>query len=344
MGSRKATKGGPEILTGQDAVGIFSELRKEHGEDRIFWGSDERLHIVKLPLGIDTLDRALGGGFAFGRFALLYGEWSSGKSLISLFAIKAAQDQGYATAYIDVERTFDPDWAAVLGVDLSKLLVSQPRSGEEAFDVLDDLCRARFGMVIMDSIAACVPVKLLEGEKDPLGARARLLNSRLAKTNTVNGVTAIVLINQMREGIGIMFGDPRVLPGGKGQHFFPSLKVKVTRGDWIEEKIGEPTKPGDKPRKKRVGYHLKVVIEKNKQGGSHMFDEGEVPFLFSGVVDVVAGLVPLALDLGIIRQSGANYEVLGEKIFGRRNLVEHLTQHPEVQEQLRRAIQEVPEF
>lgn len=335
--ARSKKTDGPDILTDADAKGVFNELQREHPE-RIFWGNDERLQIRKLPLGIDPLDRALGGGFAFGRFALLYGEWSSGKSLLSLFAVKAAQVQGYATVYIDVERTFDPGWADVLGVDLNRMLVVQPRSGEEAFDILAKLCEAQTGLVVLDSLAACVPAELLEGEKDPLGSRARLINQRLARVNAVNDTTAIILINQVRENIGTAFGDPRVLPGGKGQHFYPSLKARVYRGSWIEEKV-----EGQK-NKKRVGYNLKVVIEKNKQGGSHQWDEGEVPFLFSGVVDVVAGLVPLAIDMGIIQQSGANYEVFGEKFYGRRNLIAYVSGHPEVQDQLREAIQEIPEF
>lgn len=336
--ARQKPANGPDVLTQSQAGEVFKELTKAHGTERIFWGSDERLQILKLPLNIDPLDRALGGGFAFGRFALLYGEWSSGKSLLSLFAIKAAQEKGYAAVYIDVERTFDPGWAEVLGVDVSKLMVMQPRSGEEAFNVLADLCEARIGLAVVDSLAACVPAELLEGEKDPLGARARLINQRLARVNAVNDTTAIILINQMRESIGMVFGDPRVLPGGKGQHFYPSLKVRVHRGSWIEEKV-----EGQK-NKKRVGYNLRIVIEKNKQGGSHQWDEGEVPFLFAGVVDVVAGLVPLAIDMGIIQQSGANYVIGEEQIYGRRNLIAYVAERPEVQDQLRSALTEVPEF
>lgn len=345
---RKKAGQRPEVLSADGLSEVYEELVREHGPERLYWGTDERLTILKLPLGIDSIDRALGGGFAFGRMALLYGEWSSGKSLIALFAVKAAQEQGLSVAYVDVERTFDPEWARLLGVDIGRLLVSQPRTGEEAFAVVKGLCEARVGVVVLDSLVACVPAILFEDEKNPIAARARLLSQELPQVNATNDTTAVVLINQQREGIG-SYGDPTVLPGGKAQHFFPSLKVSVRRGDWIEEKVGEPTKPGGKPKKKRVGFNLKVVVVKNKQGGSHQYDEGEAPFLFSGVIDVVAGLVPLALDVGIIRQDGANYYIPvpggePEKVYGRRNLVEYVSERPEVQERIREELARVPEF
>lgn len=338
MARQKPSDGPVSVLPSVGLTDVYADLQKEYGDNRIFWGTDERLVIQKLPLGIESLDRALGGGFAYGRFALLYGEWSSGKSLVSLLAAKAAQEKGQACVYVDMERTFDPGWAEVLGVNTQELLVLTPRTGEEAFAMLADVCRARVGVAVLDSIAACVPAVLLEGEKDPLGALARLVNAGLVRVNAVNDTTAVILLNQMREGIGVMFGDPRVLPGGKGQHFYPSLKVRVVRGAWIEEK------DEGRKEKRRVGYNLRVVTDKNKQGGSHQFDEGEVPFLFSGIIDKVAGLVPLALDLGLVKQDGAHYVLFDERIYGRRRLAERIAEDSALQGRLRKAVSEVPEF
>lgn len=321
---------------------VYRELAKEHGGERILWGNDQRLEIVKIPLGIDPLDRVIGGGFALGRFTELIGEWSSGKSLLSFFVLKSAQERGYACAYIDSERTFDPEWAAVLGVDTEKLLVPVPRTGESAFDILSRLCKARFGVVVLDSLASLAPsARLAEKEDKSLPAlQARMINQGLMDVNAVNDTTCIVLINQLRESIG-GYGNPETLPGGKGQRFYASLMVRVRRGEWIEEDF-----PGrkEKEKKRRVGFHLKLIVEKNKQGGGHQFDHAEVPFFFSGVIDVVAGLVPMAIDMGVIRQEGANYYLFDEKVYGRKNLVEHIAKDPNLQERLREELGKVPSF
>lgn len=333
----------PEPRAIGDMDEVFERLVKEHGDERILWGSDARLAVVKIPLNIEPLDKALGGGFALGRITELIGEWSSGKSLLAFLVLKSAQERGYACAYIDSERTFDPEWAAVLGVDVEKLIVPVPKEGETAFDILATLCKARFGVVVLDSLASLAPTaRLAEKEAKSLPAlQARMINQGLMDTNAVNDITCVVLINQLRESIGITFGNPETLPGGKGQRFYASLMVRVRRGNWIEEDF-----PGrkDKEKKKRVGFNLKIIVEKNKQGGAHQFDHAEVPFLFSGVIDVVAGLVPMAIDMGVIRQDGANYHLFDEKIYGRRKLVERVSKDLDLQERLRKELRAIPEF
>lgn len=337
-------KGLPTPRSIADMDEIYQELLKEHGDETIYWGSDERLEVQKLPLGIEPLDRVLGGGFALGRITELIGEWSSGKSLLSLFALKSAQERGYACAYIDSERTFDPEWARVLGVDPSKLLIPRPKTGDTAFDILKRLCEARFGLVVLDSLASLAPTARLEADSvDSLPAlQARMINQGLLVINAVNNITSVVLINQLRESIGVMFGNPETLPGGKAQRFYASLMVRVRRGEWIEEDF-----PGrkDKEKKRKVGFHLKIIVEKNKQGGGFQYDHAEVPFLFSGVIDVVAGLVPMAIDMGVIRQEGASYWIRDdEKIYGRKKLVERVAGDEGLQEWIREQIEGVPEF
>ncbi len=336
-------RGIPTPRSSSDMGDVFKELVKEHGLGTIYWGSDDRLEVVKIPLGIEPLDKAIGGGFALGRFTELIGEFSSGKSLLSFFVLKSAQELGHACAYIDAERTFDPAWASVLGVDTSKLLVLRPKAGEEAFDILSKLCKEHFGVVVLDSLASLAPSRRLEAsESDSLPAlQARMINQGLMDINAVNEVTAIVLINQLRESIGVTFGNPETLPGGKGQRFYASLMLRVRRGEWITEDY-DGRKAGDK--KRRVGFNLKVIVEKNKQGGGQQFDKAEVPFLFSGIIDVVAGLVPMALDMGIIKQNGANYEVFGQSAYGRRKLIEMVAASEELQEKIREALAEVPTF
>jgi recombination protein RecA len=306
---------------------------KRVGGVPLFWGSDEKLIVEVLPTGIPTFDAALDGGFAFGRISLLIGEFSSGKTLLAYMAIKQAQERGLTAAFIDVERSYDPSWARTLGVDVDNLLVSRPLTGEQAWNVAEALCKAQVGVLVMDSVAQLVATAEAEGamEDMTMASLARLVNKGLRKVVAVNEKTAFILINQLRQKVGIVFGNPETLPGGKGQGFIAHQIVRVRRGDWIEED------------KHRIGFQLKLKVEKSKMGAP--WKEGSAPFYFTGIIDEIGGLVPLAVELGLIPKEGGWYTLPGgERVFGKQHLYEAVKADEAMQETLRELVKAVPDF
>jgi recombination protein RecA len=317
-------------------------LRAELSKDKsvggmLFWGSDERLVIEWLPTGIAPFDAAMGGGFAFGRITELIGAFSSGKTLLAYMAVVQAQARGLTACFVDVEKSYDPEWAKTLGVNTDDLLVARPRSGEQAWDMVEQMCLAGVGVVVMDSIAQLVPTAEAEGGMDDLqvGAQARLVNKGLRKVTLANEKTIVILINQLRSAVGVRYGNPEVLPGGKGQGFVASQLVRVRRGDWIEEGTGD--------HKRRIGYILMIRVEKSKLG--EPWREGSVPFFFTGQMDEAAAMAPLAVELGIVTKRGATYTLPnGDRIIGMAKLREAISADEGLQAELRQKIAEVPEF
>lgn len=323
----------PTPLTLTEADSVLESLSEREGTAALMWGTDARLKLHKLPLGLDPFDRALEGGLGLGRFSLFIGEWSSGKTLLASLAIKAAQARNLVTAVIDIERAWDMDWAAAVGVDPAKVMVARPSSGEAAFATLKGLCEARVGVVVLDSLAACVPEKLLDTESDPMAARARLFSQELPKVLAVNTTTAVILINQLRESPGVMFGNPETLPGGRAQRFYSHQLIRVRRKGWIEE--------GTKDKKRKLGFHMGIYVEKSKQGG--VFQSAEIPFYFTGFLDEIGGMVPVAIELGVVQQNGGHYTLPdGSKIFGREKLVQAVRDSVELQDALRAGIDGAP--
>lgn len=304
------------------------------------WGGDDRWKLRKLPLGYASLDAALNGGFAFDRMALLYGAESSGKTLLSMLAMKAAQRENLSVAFVDVEKTWTPEWAEAVGVDVSKVLVMRPRTAEEAWRMLLVLVRRKVGLVVMDSLAAMAAAEELQGEEDEafdkirVGGTAKLNGQGLRDLMADNQGTLIILINQLRSAIG-GYGNPDVLPGGRAQDFWAWQKVKVRRGEWIEEGTGDS--------KKRIGYKLGITVEKNKQGAP--FRKGEVPFYYTGEIDELAGLIDQAIDCRIIGGKPPSYEVStrdGEilKFYGKPKLLRAVKEDPDLAEFLRERIRD----
>lgn len=345
MGQDPTTQGGADggderVTTRHEEL---EELRRGLAKEKstkdipLFFGDDERLRVEYLPTGISALDTAMSGGFAFGRITELYGEFSSGKTLLALLAIKEAQARGLTVCFVDIERAADPGWMRVLGVDIENTLISRPRTGEDAWDLLEALCIAGVNVVVMDSLAQMVPADEADESMHQsfMGLQARMINKGLRKVTSVNENTAIILINQLRSALGVVYGNPETLPGGKGQGFIAHQMIRVRRGPWIEEGTGNA--------KRRVGYHLTVKIEKSKAGG---YDRrAQVPFYFTGIIDEVGGLVPLAVDLGIIEQRGGWYTVPGgDRIFGMVHLIEKVRESEELQAAVRKGIEEVPTF
>lgn len=292
-------------------------------------GDDKRLLIDRISSGIPILDRVLGGGFPRGRIIELIGDYSSGKSLLSLSTIASVQKSGEVACYIDVEKAFDPIWAQSLGVDLHELIVSRPNTGEDAFDVAEKLVRPLAGvsLVVLDSLAACIPTAEADEEmaQQFVGQQARLINKGLRKVVASNDNSCLMLINQLRETIGKTFGNPEVLPGGKGQNFAASILLRVRRGQWIMQ--GE----------KRIGHNLKFKTEKNKVAAP--WQECEVPFYYEGLIDREDGLISLGLELDLIQKSGAWYVYKDIRTQGREKLATKLRDNPKAIAKLRKEIE-----
>lgn len=314
-----------------DLDSLRKYVNKEAGSSLVF-GDDESLKIKYLSLGYKKLDDLFGGGFAFNRIIELIGQESVGKTLLALWAIAAAQKAGLPTCYVDVERTFDPEWARMQGIDTDLLIVSDPVTAEAAFDVTMAMLQAPIekpGVIVIDSIAAMVPKTELEaeGEKQFIGLHARFINRAIRDWSAANKGWIIIVINQLREKIGA-YGNPETTPGGKGQGFHATQVVKVTRG----EKLFIPGS-GGKTQADSVGYQMGFFLNKNKLG--RPFGKISLPFYFDGGIDELASNVESAADLGLCGEGRAGwYETPDGKIQGKVNLIEYFRENTEHYEDL----------
>ena len=303
-------------------------LEKETGNE-LFWGDNSKFELKLLPLDIPTLDNALDGGLAFDRVTMIYGEASAGKTLIALLAIKSAQKRNVSVAYVDVERVWVPEWAEKIGVKAEDVLVSRPRTGEDVWKIVMALTKAKVGVIVVDSIAAIASSTSLDKDIDEMFEKRRVMdNAMLNQEGLKNAVATndgsmIILINQLRL-TPTMYGNPESIPGGKNLSFAAWQKIRVKRGEWIEEGTGSA--------KAKVGYMLRVVAEKNKQGAP--FQEGEVPFFFTGSIDYLFSMVQDALDRGIIVQTGSMYSYNELKIRGKEALLNEFRSSPSLENQL----------
>jgi recombination protein RecA len=294
---------------------LKAEIEKELG-DVLNWGDDQEYVPEKLPLGIPQFDAALDGGFSFKRMTLLVGEEGAGKTLVAMAAMKAAQAREIPTVFIDVERSWTSEWARTVGIDPEKVLVSGPPNGEKAFDVARAIVKHEpAGVIVIDSIAAMPPAKELEDEteKAQIGTQARMVNKALRDLNAENtGGWLIILVNQLREKVGVVYGSPETIPGGVGQKFYAWQLVRVRKGAPIEEGTGDA--------KVLIGRHVRIRVDKNKQGTPGK--SADVPFYFDGQFDIVSGVIDMAIELGVIQSSGGYYAFGGDKWHGRRALRE----------------------
>jgi recombination protein RecA len=323
-----------------DAKSIIAAARKK--KYHVFLGNDPRLVVIKVPFDIPLLDNVLGGGLPLGRTTLVVGNFGAGKTFFAQIAMALFQRLGYSVAYVDTERRYDPEWFAKSGVNVETLLVGQPDSGENALDICAFLVEQKTGLIVLDSVAALEPCAELEGQMEDatVASLARLLNKGLRKITSLNVAdedleyrgTAFLVINQMRSGIGPY--TTYALPGGKGQQFFSSIIMKVMRGSFIED----PHEKDFQNKPKKIGYTMKFETDKNNlaEWPRHC----ELPFHFTGSIDSVGGLVEIALDLGIIKQSGAFYWFNDEtkKLQGKQALIEHLKENEKLCEELKAKI------
>ncbi|HOA50960.1 MAG: recombinase RecA [Thermogutta sp.] len=312
------------------------QIEKQFGEGAIMpLGASKVEAIEGIPTGSLSLDLALGGqGIPRGRIIEIFGPESSGKTTLALHVIAQAQKLGGIAAFIDAEHALDPAWAKRLGVDLENLLVSQPSSGEEAMHIAEMLIRSNaVDVIVIDSVAALVPQKELEGEigDSHVGLQARLMSQSLRKLTgaIAKAKTAVIFINQIREKIGVMFGSPETTPGGRALKFYASCRIDVRRVGQIRD--GEQV----------IGQRVKARVVKNKVAPP--FRVAEFDMLHDSGISYEGDVLDLAIERKLVVRSGAWFRYgdlqLGQ---GRERTREYLKEHPELVEELRQRILETP--
>ena len=296
---------------------VLSDIEKQFGKGAVMkLGSDSHLEIDAVSSGSLSLDIALGiGGYPKGRIIEIFGPESSGKTTFALHAIAEVQKQGGRAAFIDAEHALDPVYAKNLGVNIDELLLSQPDTGEQALEICDALVKSgAISIVVIDSVAALVPQAEIEGEMgdNHVGLQARLMSQALrklsgtiAKTNTI-----AIFINQLREKVGVLFGNPETTTGGRALKFYSSIRLDVRRTEQI--KLGDNV----------VGSYTKVKIVKNKVAPP--FKSANIEILYGTGVSKEGEIVDLAAEDGILEKSGSWYSYNGEKIGQGRETVKAL--------------------
>ncbi|EDY21905.1 recA protein [Chthoniobacter flavus Ellin428] len=280
-------------------------------------GADQKLDVEVIPTGNILIDRALGvGGFPRGRVVEVFGPESSGKTTLTLTVVAQAQKRGGLAAFIDVEHALDPQYAKKLGVNLDDLLVSQPSSGEEALRICETLVRSNaLDVIVIDSVAALVTKAELEGEigDTTVGAQARLMSAALRKLTSLisKARTICIFTNQIREKIGVMFGNPETTPGGKALKFYSSVRVDIRRIGAI--KIGDGTVTGNR---------TKVKIVKNKVAPP--FTEAEFDIMYNEGISSTGALLDLALEKGIVEKRGSWLSYKGNQLAQGRDAAKEL--------------------
>ncbi|AFZ68165.1 recombinase RecA [Deinococcus peraridilitoris] len=308
----------------------MSQIEKQFGKGSIMkLGAETKLDVQTISTGSLSLDVALGvGGIPRGRITEVYGPESGGKTTLALSIAAQAQKAGGTAAFIDAEHALDPVYARALGVNTEELLVSQPDNGEQALEIMELLVRSgAIDVVVVDSVAALTPRAEIEGEMgDSLpGLQARLMSQALRKLTAVLSKTgtAAIFINQVREKIGVMYGNPETTTGGRALKFYASVRLDV-------RKIGQPMKSGNDA----VGNTVKIKVVKNKVAPP--FQEVELALIFGKGFDQLSDLVTLASDLEIIKKSGSFYSYGDERIGqGKEKATQYIGERPEMEQEIR---------
>ncbi|KPL79643.1 recombinase RecA [Levilinea saccharolytica] len=311
----------------------LGEIVKRYGDGAIMRMTDHHLHVEAIPTGSLSLDLALGvGGIPRARITEIYGPESSGKTTLCLHIVAEAQKMGGTAAFVDMEHALDPAYAARLGVNLDNLLVSQPDTGEQALEITETLVRSgAVDVVIIDSVAALVPRSEIEGDMGDatMGMQARLMSQALRKlSGAINQTkTSVIFTNQLRQKIGVMFGNPETTPGGLALKFYASVRLDVRRIQSI--KMGAEV----------IGNRVRVRVVKNKVAPP--FRTAEFDIMYNEGVSKVGDIIDLATQLDIVIKRGAFYSYgdirLGQ---GRENAKEYLRQNTELSNEIELAIRQ----
>ena len=311
----------------------LAQIEKQFGKGAVMkLGANVTMQVDAIPTGSLGLDLALGiGGVPRGRVVEVYGPESSGKTTLALQILAEAQKMGGEVAFIDVEHALDPTYAAALGVDIDSLLVSQPDTGEQAMEICEALVRSgAIDAVVVDSVAAMVPRAEIEGEMGDshVGLQARLMSQALRKLTGVIGKTntVCIFINQLREKVGIVYGNPEVTTGGRALKYYSSVRIDVRRIEGLKDSTGA-----------FIGNRTRAKIVKNKVAPP--FREAEFDIMFGEGISKIGEILDLGVKLGVVQKSGAwfNYGEmrLGQ---GRDNAKQFLKDHPEVSDEIEKIV------
>ena len=302
---------------------VMKDIEKQFGKGAVMkLGEHAHQKVEVISSGSITLDTALGiGGYPKGRIVEIYGPESSGKTTFALHAIAEAQKNGGKAAFIDAEHALDPVYASHLGVDINELLLSQPDNGEQALEITEALVRSgAISIIVIDSVAALVPQAEIEGEMGDshVGLQARLMSQALRKLSGIINKTntVAIFINQLREKVGVMFGNPEVTPGGRALKFYSSVRLEIRRGEQI--KLGTDI----------IGNKANIKVVKNKMAPP--FKTCSVDIMYGTGISKYGELVDLGVQANVLEKSGAWYAYKGEKIGqGKENAKEWLKNNPE---------------
>src|SRR6478672_3980355 len=315
---------------------VLNQIERSFGKGAIMrLGDATRMKVETISSGAMTLDLALGGGLPKGRVIEIYGPESSGKTTLALHAIAEVQKAGGVAAFVDAEHALDPAYAAVLGVDIQNLLVSQPDTGEAGLEIVDQLVRsAAVDIVVIDSVAALTPRAEIEGDMGDthVGLQARLMSQALRKVagNIGKSGCTVIFLNQLRQKIGISYGNPETTTGGNALKFYASVRLDIRRIQTLK-----------KANEGEYGIRAKVKVAKNKVAPP--FRVAEFDIIFGKGISTVGCLIDIAEETGVITRRGAWYSYNGENIAqGRDNTMKYMEENPEftadVQQQVRQKL------
>ncbi len=312
----------------------LANIEKQFGKGAVMrLGENVTMNVDSISTGSLSLDLALGiGGLPKGRIVEIYGPESSGKTTLALHVAAEAQKGGGNAAFIDVEHALDPVYAAALGVDIDSLLVSQPDTGEQAMEICEALVRSgAIDVIVVDSVAAMTTRAEIEGEMGDshVGLQARLMSQAMRKLTSAIGKTntIVIFINQLREKIGVMYGNPETTTGGRALKYYASVRIDVRRVEAI--KVGGEV----------IGNRTRAKVVKNKVAPP--FKEAEFDIMFGKGISKEGDILDLAASIDVVNKSGAWYAYKGDKIGqGRENAKMYLSQHPEVLEEIEAKVRE----
>ncbi len=311
----------------------IAQIEKNFGKGAIMrLGDDIPVNVEAISTGSLSLDLALGiGGVPRGRIVEIYGPESCGKTTLALHILASAQKMGGEVAFIDVEHALEPAYARALGVDIDTLLISQPDTGEQALEITEQLVRSgAIDCVVVDSVAALLPRSELEGEmgESSVGVVARLMSQALRKLAGIVSKTncVVIFINQLREKIGVMFGNPETTPGGRALKYFSSVRIDMRRVESLKNGT------------EIIGNRTRAKVVKNKVAPP--FKEAEFDIMYGEGISKIGEIIDLGVKLDIIEKGGAWFTVNGSRIQGRDNVKAYLLENPEVCAQIEEQVRE----